>query len=84
MNTRIKQLKKINQKIEKVREHLNVTKIKLKDTAIPKFDRKEGFEIASPITRRPQPKTLDLTEKHNTSRRYIHNLNNLKIFKENI
>ena len=72
-----KTIEKINQKIEKVREHLNVTKIKLKDTAIPKFDRKEGFEIASPITRRPQPKTLDLIEKHNTLRRYIHNLNNI-------
>ena len=69
-----KTIEKINQKIEKVREYLNVTKIKLKDTAIPKFNRKEGFEIASPIS----------IEKHNTLRRYIHNLNNLKIFKENI
>ena len=79
-----KTIEKINQKIEKVREYFNVTKIKLKDTAIPKFNKKEGFEIASPISSRPQPKTLDLIEKHNTLRRYIHNLNNLKIFKENI
>ena len=79
-----KPIEKIYQKIEKVRKYLNVIKIKLKDTAIPKFNRKEGFEIASPISNRPQPKTLDLIEKHDTLRRYIHNLNNLKIFKENI
>ena len=79
-----KTIEKINQKIEKVREYLNLVKIKLKDTATPKFSRKEGFEIASPISGRPQPQTLDLIEKHNTLRRYIHNLNNLKIFKENI
>ena len=65
-------IEKINKKIEKPRENLNITKIKLKDTAIPKFNMKEGFEIASPISKRPQPKTLDLIEKHNTLRRYIY------------
>ena len=63
---------------------MNIIKIKLKDTAIAKFNMKEGFEIASPISKRPQPKTLDLIEKHDTLRRYIYSLNNLKILKENI
>ena len=40
--------------------------------------------LSSPISGRPQPKTLDLIEKHNTLRRFVHNLNNLKTFKENI
>ena len=40
--------------------------------------------MASPIKKRPLPKTLDLIEKHDTLRRYIYNLNNLKILKENI
>ena len=59
-------IEKINRKIEKARENLNIIKIKLKDTAVAKFDMKEGFEIASPIRKRPQPKTLDLIEKHDT------------------
>ena len=77
-------IEKINKKIAKARENLNITKIKLKDTAIPKFNTKEGFEMASPIKKRPLPKTLDLIEKHDTLRRYIYNLNNLKLLKENI
>ena len=84
MNTRINQLKKINKKLEKAREELNIIKIKLKDSAIAKFNIKEGFETASPLKKRPQPKTLDLIEKHDTLRRYIYNLNNLKLLKENI
>ena len=84
MNTRMNQLKKSIKKIEKARENLNIIKIKLKHSAIPKFNMEEGFEMASPIRDRPQPKTLDLIEKHDTLRRYIFNLNNLKIFKKNI
>ena len=78
------QLKKSIKKIEKARENLNIIKIKFKDTAIPKFNMKDGFEIASPISNKPQTKTLDLIEKHDILRRYIYNLNNLKILKENI
>ena len=44
----------------------------------------EGFEKASPIKKKPLQKTLGLIEKNNTLRRYIYNLNHLKIFKENI
>ena len=40
--------------------------------------------MASPIRDNPQPKTRDLIKKHDTLRRYIYNLNNLKILKENI
>ena len=77
-------IEKINKKLEKAREELNIIKIKLKDSAIAKFNIKEGFETASPLKKRPQPKTLDLIEKHDTLRRYIYNLNNLKLLKENI
>ena len=77
-------IEKINKKIEKARENLNIIKIKLKDTAIAKFDAKEGFEKASPLKKKPYQKTLDLIDKHNILRRYIYNLNNLKILKENI
>ena len=45
---------------------------------------KEGFETASPAKKNPWPKTLDLIEKHDILRKYIYNLNNLKILKENI
>ena len=75
-------IEKINKKLEKAREKLNIIKIKLKDSAIAKFNIKEGFETASPLKKRPQPKTLDLIEKHDTLRRYIFNLNNLKMIKE--
>ena len=63
---------------------MNIIKIKLKDSAIAKYNIEEGFETASPIKNRPLPKTLELIEKHDTLRIYIYNLNNLKIFKENI
>ena len=57
---------------------------KLKGTAKLKFNEKEGFEIASPIKgNRAQQKTKIRAEKHDILRRYAHNLNNLKIFKEN-
>ena len=74
---------KINEKIEKARENLNIIKIKLKDSAIPKFNSKEGFEMASPI-RNPNSKTSKLIDEHDTLRRYIYNLNNLKILKQKI
>ena len=77
-------IEKINKKLEKAREELDIIKITLKDSAIAKFNIKEGFETASPLKKRPQPKTLDLIEKHDTLRRYIYNLNNLKLLKENI
>ena len=75
-------IEKINKKLAKAREKLNIIKIKLKDSAIAKFNIKEGFETASPLKKRPQPKTLDLIEKHDTLRRYIFNFNNLKMLKE--
>ena len=75
-------IEKINKKLEKVREKLNIIKKKLKDSAIAKFNIKEGFETVSPLKKRPQPKTLDLIEKHDTLRRFIFNLNNLKMLKE--
>ena len=73
----------INKNIEKVRKYLNTIKIKMKDRAVPKFNIDEGFEMASPINK-PNAKTRELIRKHDTLRRYIHNLNNLKLFKENI
>ena len=64
-------IEKINKKLEKARKELNIIKIKLKDSAIAKFNIKEGFETASPLKKRPQPKTLDLIEKHDTLMRYF-------------
>ena len=63
---------------------MNIIKIQLKDSAIAKFDAKEGFEKASPLKKRPLQKTKDLIKEHDTLRRYIYNLKNLKILKQNI
>ena len=79
-----KSIEKIYNKLEKVKEYLNNIKLKLKDSALLKFNEKEGFEIALPKSGKPQPKTKELIEKHNILRRYAHNLTNLKIYKENI
>ena len=62
---------------------MNIIKIQLKDSAIAKFDAKEGFEKASPLKKRPLQKTKDLIKEHDTLRRYIYNLKNLKILKQN-
>ena len=51
-------IEKINKKIEKARKNLNIIKIKLKDSAIAKYDMEEGFEKASPIKKKPLQKTL--------------------------
>ena len=58
-----KSIEKVYGKLEKVKEYLNDIKLKLKDTTKFEFDEKEGFEIALPISGRPQPKTKDLIEK---------------------
>ena len=67
-------IEKIDKKMEKARENLNIIKIKLKDTAIPKYDMEEGFEKASPIKKRPLQKTLDLIGKQDILRRYIYTI----------
>ena len=70
--------------LEIVREYLNDIKLKLKNAARLKFNVKERFEIALPVSgKKAQPKTRKLADKHDILRRYAHNLNNLKIFKEN-
>ena len=63
---------------------MNIIKIQLKDSATAKFDAKEGFEKASPLKKRPLEKTKDLIKEHDTLRRYIYNLKNLKILKQNV
>ena len=43
-----------------------------------------GIDLAFPLNDLPQTKPLELIEKHNILERYAHNLNNLKMYKENI
>ena len=63
---------------------MNNIKLKLKGRARLKFKGKEGFDIASPLSGRRHPKTQELINKHDILARYAHNLNNLKIYKENV
>ena len=79
-----KSIEKVYSKLEKVRKYLNDIKLKLKDRAMFKFNKKAGFDLTSPISDNPQPKTKELIEKHTILKTYAHNLTNLKMFKENI
>ena len=51
-------IEKINKKLEKARKNLNTIKIKLKDSAIPKYDMEEEFEKASALRDNPNQKKI--------------------------
>ena len=74
-----KPIESIERKIKSVESDLFSIKSYLKNTVF--FDHTEGIDLAIPKSDKPQPKTLDLIEKHNVLAIFSRSLNNLKMFK---
>ena len=55
-----KSIEEVYSKLEKVQKYLNDIKLKLKDRARFKFNKKAGFDLASAIRGKPQPKHKNL------------------------
>ena len=77
-----KSIVRIERKIKNVEEDLFSIKSQLKNTVF--FDHTEGLDLAIAKSDKPQPKTLDLIEKHNVLAIFSRSLNNLLMFNKNI
>ena len=73
-----KSIESIERKIKSVESNLFSIKTHLKYTVF--FDHTEGVDLAIPKSDKPQPKTLDLIEKHNVLAIFSRSLNNLNMF----
>ena len=75
-----KPIESIERKFKSVESNLFSIKSNLKNTLF--FDQTERLDLAIPKSDKPQPKTLDLIEKHNVLAIFSRSLNNLQMFKK--
>ena len=75
-----KSISKIKQNLEKAEFEIGIYKNSLINRAI--YKKEDGKTLAYAKNKNPRPKTIESIEGHNVLERYIHNLNQLREFRE--
>ena len=75
-----KSIRKIKQNLEKAEFEIGIYKNSLINRAI--YNKEDGKTLAYSKNKNPRPETIESIEEHNILERYIHNLNQLREFRE--